>query len=99
MVQMPWFGVILWRWSRRYHGTECRHWRREYLVEFDSKRKNYELPKGGARVQEPRRIRVPTATRARTLQVYDSSPFATARWELWEEIGVWVGWRAEGALH
>ena len=23
----------------------------------------------------------------------DSSPFATARWELWEECGVWLTWR------
>ena len=95
---MPWFGVILWRWSLRNHGTECRHWRREYCVEFDRKRKNYELRKGGAQVQGrgPRHIRVPTENGMRTVQVYDSSPFATARWELWEETGVWVGWRAEG---
>ena len=23
----------------------------------------------------------------------DSSPFATARWEMWEEAGIWLGWR------
>ena len=96
MVQMPWFGVILWRWSHRGHGTEHRHWRREYCVEFDRKRRNYELPKGGAQVLAPRRIPVPTGKGTRTVEVYDSSPFATARWELWEETGVWVGWRAEG---
>ena len=26
----------------------------------------------------------------------DSSPFATARRELWEEAGVWIGWRPTG---
>lgn len=91
-VEMPWFGVILWRWSHRGHGTPCR----EYCVQFDRKRKGYELPKGGAEVLAPRRIAVPTLKGTRTWEVYDSSPFATARWELWEETGVWVGWRAEG---
>ena len=96
MVQMPWFGVILWRWSHRGHGTERLHWRREYCVQFDRRRRDYELPKGGAEVLAPRRIPVPTGKGTRTVEVYDSSPFATARWELWEETGVWVGWRAEG---
>ena len=54
------------------------------------------MPKGGAEVLAPRRIAVPTLKGTRTWEVYDSSPFATARWELWEETGVWVGWRAEG---
>ena len=91
-VEMPWFGVILWRWSHRDDGTPCR----EYCVQFDRKRRDYELPKGGAEVLAPRRIAVPTLKGTRTWEVYDSSPFATARWELWEETGVWVGWRAEG---
>ena len=28
--------------------------------------------------------------------MYDSSPFGTARWALWEKTGVWVAWRAAG---
>ena len=93
-VQMPWFGVILWRWSDRAWCSSgpCR----EYCVQFDRKRKGYELPKGGAEVLAPRRIAVPTLEGTRMWEVCDSSPFATARWELWEETGVWVGWRAEG---
>ena len=41
-----------------------------------------ELPKGGMRKK-----------RRQTSGFPDSSPFATARWELWEEAGIWLGWR------
>jgi len=29
----------------------------------------------------------------KTSNAPDSSPFATARWELWEEAGIWLQWR------
>ena len=41
-----------------------------------------ELPKGGMRKK-----------RRQTSGFPDSSPFATARWEMWEEAGIWLGWR------
>jgi hypothetical protein len=54
--------------------------------QYDHGRRGWELPKGG---QEPRR-------RASS-GVPDSSPFATARHEMWEEVGVWLAWRPPGA--
>ena len=54
--------------------------------QYDHGRRGWELPKGG---QEPRR-------RASS-GVPDSSPFATARHEMWEEAGVWLAWRPPGA--
>ena len=56
---------------------------RIYCFQLDGKRRIYELPKGGAALTRPRRS---TGT-------IDSSPFATARAEMWEEAGIWVGWR------
>ena len=94
---MPWLGVILWRWNERPHGTARSHWRREYCVQFDRKRKMYELPKGGAKRIKPRRIPMQTENGVQMVLACDSSPFATARWELLEEAtGIWVGWRERG---
>ena len=42
----------------------------------------YELPEGGAELERPR-----------ACGYVDTSPFATARNELWEEAGIWIGWR------
>ena len=55
---------------------------RKYCCQWDPKRKCLELPKGGME-----------KVRRQTSGVPDSSPFATARWELWEEAGIWLGWR------
>ena len=55
---------------------------RKYCCQWDSKRRCLELPKGGMK-----------KVRRQTSGVPDSSPFATARWELWEEAGIWLGWR------
>ena len=73
-VGMPWVGLIL-----------CQHIRQHcvYCFQLDGKRRNFELPKGGAELARPRR----------STGSIDSSPFATARAEMWEEAGIWVGWR------
>ena len=55
---------------------------RKYCCQWDSKRRCLELPKGGMK-----------KVRRQTSGVPDSSPFAIARWELWEEAGIWLGWR------
>ena len=55
---------------------------RKYCCQWDSKRRCLELPKGGMRKK-----------RRQTSGFPDSSPFATARWEMWEEAGIWLGWR------
>lgn len=93
---MPWLGVILWRWNERPHNTGRVHKRQEFCVQFDRKRQMFELPKGGAMTERPRRIPMETENGVQIVRAYDSSPFATARWELFEETGVWVGWRARG---
>ena len=83
---IPWFGVVLRRWTNTF-STEWRHtrselfWCEQFCVEFDPKRNSLELPKGRGRGDH---------------LVYDSSPFGTARWALWEKTGVWVAWRAAG---
>ena len=41
-----------------------------------------ELPKGAME-----------KVRRQTSAASDSSPFACARWELWEEVGIWLQWR------
>ena len=71
---MAWVGVIL---CQVLTGLTT------YCVEWDDKRKKWELPKGGAEL---------TRRRSSTGSV-DSSPFATARAELWEEAGIWLEWR------
>ena len=71
---MPWVGVILCQWVQQV---------RFYCIVWDPKREHWELPKGGAELNTPRR----------TTNTVDSSPFATARGELWEEAGIWLGWR------
>ena len=55
---------------------------RKYCCQWDSKRRCLELPKGGMK-----------KVRRQTSGFPDSSPFAIARWELWEEAGIWLGWR------
>ena len=55
---------------------------RKHCCQWGSKRRCLELPKGGMK-----------KVRRQTSGVPDSSPFATARWELWEEAGIWLGWR------
>ena len=55
---------------------------RKHCCQWDPKRRCLELPKGGMK-----------KVRRQTSGVPDSSPFATARWELWEEAGIWLGWR------
>ena len=71
---MVWMGVIL----RRRTGDKV-----EYCVEFDKKRTQWELPKGGKEDHHQRQ----------SSGCVDASPFATARWELWEKAGVWLSWR------
>ena len=58
----------------------------EYCVQRDLKREQWELPKGGAELR----------TKRRSTGCTDSSLFATARGELWEEAGVWLAWRPAG---
>jgi hypothetical protein len=60
----------------------------EFCVHFCEKREDWELPKGGAEIHSPRK----------SSQAFDSSYFATARWELFEECNVWLAWRKEGAF-
>ena len=96
---MPWFGVVLRRWSTadRTAWSSTRSERfccAEFCVQFDRKRRSWELPKGGAMIVQPRRL-IRWQGR-RELLVYDSSPFATARCELWEETLVWLAWRPRG---
>ena len=76
---MVWFGVILWRQGEKSL---------EFCVEWDCKRKDWELPKGGAQLKRPRR----------STRCIDSSAFSTARNELWEECEVWLAWREEYAF-
>ena len=38
-------------------------------------------------------------TKRHSSGVPDSSPFATARRELWEEAGLWLEWRQRGEFH
>ena len=71
---MAWVGVIL---CQVLTGLTT------YCVEWDDKRKKWELPKGGAELRQPRD----------STGSVDSSPFATARAELWEEAGIWLAWR------
>ena len=54
--------------------------------QYDHGRRGWELPKGGQELGRRASSGVP-----------DSSPFATARHELWEEAGVWLAWRPPGA--
>ena len=61
-----------------------------YCFEWDEKRQRWELPKGGAELMEPR----PWPSTG----YVDSSPFATARAELWEEAGIWLEWREWGSF-
>ena len=56
-------------------------------MQWDVKRGQWELSKGGHR--SPPQQRESTGSS-------DRSVFATARCELWEEAGVWVAWRARG---
>ena len=72
-------GAMVW-FGVVLHSTDCPP---KYCVQFDWDRQQYELPKGGA---ELRRCRPSTGA-------LDTSPFTTARWELWEEAKVWLGWR------
>ena len=76
---MPWVGVILCQWVQQV---------RVYCIVWDPKRKQWELPKGGAELYIPRR----------DTNAVDSSPFAIARGELLEEAGIWLGWRNWGAF-
>ena len=54
--------------------------------QYDHGRRGWELPKGGRELGRRASSGVP-----------DSSPFATARHELWEEAGVWLAWRPPGS--
>ena len=87
-TQMPWYGVVLRRWSKQdrtdWSFTATNEYcLPEFCVQYDTKRYDYELPKGGAHTTRPRR----------STGCIDSSPFGTARYELWEEAGVWLAWR------
>ena len=80
-----WFGVILWR--RRPDGIT------KYCVQVDSKRSTgVELPKGGVRNLQSRQA-PPHSSGCK-----DTSAFATARWEMWEETGIWLAWREVGTF-
>ena len=62
---------------------------RKYCCQWDPKRRfGLELPKGGME-----------KNRRKTSGAPDSSPFATARWELWEEVGLWLQWRWSEDFH
>ena len=54
---------------------------RMYCCQRDHKRHSLELPKGGMEIWR------------QTSNAPDNSPFSTARWELWEEAGIWLRWR------
>ena len=89
---MPWYGVVLRRWSKEdrtdWSCTATNEYcLPEFCVQYDTKRYDYELPKGGAETTRPRR----------STRCIDSSPFGTARCELWEETGVWLAWRGRFA--
>ena len=91
-TQMPWYGVVLRRWSKEdrtdWSFTATNEYcLPEFCVQCDTKRCDYELPKGGAKTTRPRR----------SIGCIDSSPFGTARCELWEETGVWLAWRGRFA--
>ena len=91
-TQMPWYGVVLRRWSNEDRTDWSFTATNEYClpqfcVHYDTKRYDYELPKGGAKTTRPRR----------STRCIDSSPFGTARCELWEETGVWLAWRGRFA--
>ena len=61
---------------------------RLYCFHWDKKRQQWELPKGGAELTDP----------SSSTGSVDSSPFATARGELWEEAGIWLEWREENTF-
>ena len=91
-TQMPWYGVVLRRWSKEdrtdWSFTATNEYcLPEFCVQCDTKRRDYELPKGGAK----------TTRRRHSTRCIDSSPFGTARCELWEETGVWLAWRGRFA--
>ena len=77
---MGWIGIVLSR--RDENSTKAPR----YCVQFDKKRKGWELPKGGPELARPRL----------STGCIDSSPFATGRGELWEEAGGWLAWREPG---
>ena len=83
---MVWVGVILFKVLPAWKGHPPL---KLYCFEWDTKRGNWELPKGGAELTKPRF----------STGCVDSSPFATARAELWEETNIWLGWRDWGSFH
>ena len=57
--------------------------RRRYCCQWDHDRGGLELPKGGMENWR------------RTSHAPDISPWTTARWETWQETGIWLGWRED----
>ena len=78
-----WYGVILVKNML----SDCRGRLQtcEVLVIYEPKRPDkLELPKGGQELVNRRFL---------STQTCDSNPFQTARAELLEEAGIWLGWR------
>ena len=85
MERPAWRGVILRRWTRPSRDYwSMRPTQQYYIPEFCT-------------------VRVPKRREAYELpkagaRWHDTSPFATARRALWEEAGVWLGWRDPGTF-
>ena len=86
-----WYGVVLWREEADGSLAVCSEYQapRRSTNPYGSARNRdawelqLELPKGGTELVTPRE----------SSGLLDSNPWQTARWELWEEAGVWLQWR------
>ena len=103
-----WFGVVLLSWWRASI-TESRQWWVCCITESHGRRRGQRgLPKGGfctgstskvgKRESVRRRIDALEADIRESTGKADAIPFQTARWELYEEAGVWLGFRPAGTF-
>lgn len=79
-----WYGGVIWR--RSCEGRARDQVVKEYRVEWDERREQWELPKGG---HEEHSIR-------KTTRMVDKNAWQTVRWEVFEEAGLWISWRELG---
>ena len=97
-----WLGVVLLSWWAAQWWVCC-------ITESHGRRKGQrELPKGGfctgstskvgKRESVRRRIDELEADIRESTGKADANPFQTARWELYEEAGVWLGFRPAGTF-